>query len=77
MSKAPSPLPQTYNAAADFQCPSLPASCLCLPPHPPPLATHRQVEDAFVATDRETGRSRGFGFVTLESEAAKQVSLVR
>ncbi|GIL74532.1 hypothetical protein Vretifemale_4521, partial [Volvox reticuliferus] len=29
------------------------------------------VEDAFVATDRETGRSRGFGFVTLESTAAK------
>lgn len=28
------------------------------------------VEDAFVATDRETGRSRGFGFVTLESSAA-------
>lgn len=29
------------------------------------------VEDAFVATDRETGRSRGFGFVTLETNAAK------
>lgn len=29
-----------------------------------------QVEDAFVATDRETGRSRGFGFVTMESTAA-------
>ncbi|KAG2454091.1 hypothetical protein HYH02_001131 [Chlamydomonas schloesseri] len=29
------------------------------------------VEDAFVATDRETGRSRGFGFVTLEANAAK------
>ncbi|EFJ51280.1 glycine-rich RNA-binding protein-like protein [Volvox carteri f. nagariensis] len=29
------------------------------------------VEDAFVATDRETGRSRGFGFVTLESSAAR------
>ncbi|MEW5306772.1 MAG: hypothetical protein WDW36_009212 [Sanguina aurantia] len=28
------------------------------------------VEDAFVATDRETGRSRGFGFVTMESTAA-------
>jgi RNA recognition motif-containing protein len=27
-------------------------------------------QDAFVATDRETGRSRGFGFVTLESTAA-------
>lgn len=29
------------------------------------------VEDSFIATDRETGRSRGFGFVTLESNAAK------
>ncbi|KXZ43421.1 hypothetical protein GPECTOR_91g575 [Gonium pectorale] len=29
------------------------------------------VEDSFVATDRETGRSRGFGFVTLETTAAK------
>ena len=25
-----------------------------------------QVEDAFVAFDRESGRSRGFGFVTLQ-----------
>ncbi len=33
------------------------------------LAGHAQVEDAFVATDRETGRSRGFGFVTLASGA--------
>ncbi|KXZ49916.1 hypothetical protein GPECTOR_19g367 [Gonium pectorale] len=29
------------------------------------------VEDAFVASDRETGRSRGFGFVTLETNAAR------
>lgn len=29
------------------------------------------VEDSFVATDRETGRSRGFGFVTLETSAAQ------
>jgi len=29
-----------------------------------------QVEDAFVATDRDTGRSRGFGFVTLDAGAA-------
>ncbi|PNH05623.1 ribonucleoprotein, chloroplastic [Tetrabaena socialis] len=29
------------------------------------------VEDSFVATDRETGRSRGFGFVTLPTDAAK------
>ena len=28
------------------------------------------VEDAFIPSDRETGRSRGFGFVTLEAQAA-------
>lgn len=28
-------------------------------------------EDAFVPTDRETGRPRGFGFVTLPTDAAK------
>eukprot|EP00197_Chlamydomonas_leiostraca_P002382 CAMPEP_0202859152 /NCGR_PEP_ID=MMETSP1391-20130828/1391_1 /ASSEMBLY_ACC=CAM_ASM_000867 /TAXON_ID=1034604 /ORGANISM="Chlamydomonas leiostraca, Strain SAG 11-49" /LENGTH=132 /DNA_ID=CAMNT_0049538163 /DNA_START=67 /DNA_END=465 /DNA_ORIENTATION=- len=29
------------------------------------------VEDSFIPTDRETGRPRGFGFVTLESNAAQ------
>lgn len=28
------------------------------------------VEDAFIPSDRETGRSRGFGFVTLDANAA-------
>ncbi|OUT60713.1 RNA recognition motif (RRM, RBD, or RNP domain) [Stieleria bergensis] len=31
-----------------------------------------QVEDAIVLTDRETGRSRGFGFVTMPDDAAKE-----
>ncbi|MDV6033342.1 MAG: RNA-binding protein [Phycisphaera sp. RhM] len=31
-----------------------------------------QVDDAIVLTDRETGRSRGFGFVTMPDEAAKE-----
>ena len=31
-----------------------------------------EVEDAVVVTDRETGRSRGFGFVTLRESAAAQ-----
>lgn len=29
-----------------------------------------EVEDAFIPSDRETGRSRGFGFVTLGTDAA-------
>lgn len=29
------------------------------------------VEDAFIPTDRETGRPRGFGFVTMSAESAQ------
>jgi RNA recognition motif-containing protein len=33
------------------------------------FAQHGNVADAIVLSDRETGRSRGFGFVTMASEA--------
>ena len=31
---------------------------------------HGQIEEAVVITDRDTGRSRGFGFVTFEEDEA-------
>ena len=34
------------------------------------FSTYGQVEDAFIPTDRETGRPRGFGFVTLNADGA-------
>lgn len=34
------------------------------------FSKYGEIEDAFVATDRDTGRSRGFGFVTLDSGIA-------
>lgn len=36
-------------------------------------AAHGEVVDAKVITDRDTGRSRGFGFVTIETENAAEV----
>jgi RNA recognition motif-containing protein len=36
------------------------------------FGAYGQVESATVITDRETGRSRGFGFVEMSSEEADQ-----
>jgi len=36
------------------------------------FSVYGQVEDAIVIRDRETGRSRGFGFVTFASDADAQ-----
>ena len=35
------------------------------------FAAHGAVESASVVTDRETGRSRGFGFVEMDSPSGK------
>ena len=37
--------------------------------------TYGEVQDAVVITDRETGRSRGFGFVTLTDEDAAEKAI--
>jgi RNA recognition motif-containing protein len=37
------------------------------------VATHAEVLDTKVISDRETGRSRGFGFVTIESDRVQDV----
>ena len=34
------------------------------------FSAHGEVLDVFIGTDRETGRSRGFGFVTMGSKEA-------
>ena len=36
------------------------------------FSNYGQVQDAIVLTDRETGRSRGFGFVTMGDDDAKK-----
>ena len=36
---------------------------------------HGTVESAELVTDRETGRSRGFGFVTLEGDEASNAAI--
>lgn len=39
------------------------------------FAQHGTVSKAQVVTDRDTGRSRGFGFVEMESDAAAQEAI--
>lgn len=39
------------------------------------FTAHGAVTEASVVTDRETGRSRGFGFVQMESEDAAQAAI--
>ncbi len=36
-------------------------------------AAHRDVVEAKVITDRDTGRSRGFGFLTIDTDNAAEV----
>jgi RNA recognition motif-containing protein len=37
------------------------------------VSAHAEVVDAKVISDRDTGRSRGFGFVTIESDRVQDV----
>ena len=39
------------------------------------FGAHGEVTDARIVTDRETGRSRGFGFVTMASADAAQTAI--
>jgi len=39
------------------------------------FAAHGEVLEVFIGTDRETGRSRGFGFVTMGSREAGQAAV--
>ena len=39
------------------------------------FGAHGEVTDARIVTDRETGRSRGFGFVTMASDDAAQAAI--
>jgi RNA recognition motif-containing protein len=39
------------------------------------FAPHGEIEDVSVVTDRETGRSRGFGFVTMPQDSQAQAAI--
>ncbi|MDH3583629.1 MAG: RNA-binding protein [Phycisphaerae bacterium] len=39
------------------------------------FAQHGQVDEVAVITDRDTGRSRGFGFVTMAEDQAAQTAI--
>ena len=36
---------------------------------------HGEIEDAIVVSDKQTGRSRGFGFVTFKEESSAQKAI--
>ena len=36
------------------------------------FSTHGEVQEVAVVTDRDTGRPRGFGFVTMDDEGARK-----
>jgi RNA recognition motif-containing protein len=48
----------------------IPDSCLCTAVHAPYAS-----QDAFIPQDRESGRSRGFAFVTMADSAAAQAAI--
>jgi RNA recognition motif-containing protein len=39
------------------------------------FSAHGEVEEVFIASDRETGRPRGFGFVTMRDGKEAQVAI--
>lgn len=39
------------------------------------FAAHGEVQEVFVATDRETGRPRGFAFVTMATREAMEAAI--
>lgn len=39
------------------------------------FAQHGEVEEAVIITDRETGRSRGFGFITMPDDGQAKAAI--
>ena len=44
---------------------------------PQPFAAHGDVSDCVIITDRETGRSRGFGFVEMDNAEEAESAIER